>query len=94
MPAEFWDESGEEDKERVAGSEDLRGEKVMDWEREVDLDLEDDDEDVNWEASVFGVRDALARVWRNLEEKSSVVWRKPQRQGKARVLDDGHDGDL
>lgn len=96
MPAEFWDEGDGVEKERGAESGGLRGEKEVNWERDVGLDLEDEHGDVygKMESTVYGARDAIVRVWRDLERAGLVAWRKAQRLGKAGELDDGHDGDL
>ena len=87
MPLEFWDDGDEVDQDRGLKSGDVRGEKALE-------ELELDDEDVEMEKSVYGMKNVLARVWRKLENIGLIMQTKRQQLQKAKELDDGHDGDL
>lgn len=90
MPANFLDEDDEFEKERGPASGSVRGEKVLEWDQELEIE----DRDSEMDLSAFGMKDVLVRVWKELEKISFVVPRTRQPREKARDLDDGHDGDL
>ena len=96
MPADLWDDEDEVGTEPDPGVVNVRGEKALEWDEEVQLA----DEDVARHMTVYGMsvdgmRDLVVRVWRKLEKVSSVVQRTSKKAAeKARDLDDGHDGDL
>ena len=96
MPADLWDDEDAVGTEPDPGVVSVRGEKALEWDEEVQLA----DEDVVTHRTVYGMsvdgmRDVLARVWRKLEKASSVVQRTTKKAAyKARLLEDGHDGDL
>ena len=83
IPIELWDE---EDKKRGHKSEDVRGEKV--------LGLEVEDDEVEAEGEVHGLRYIIGRVWRNLEKTGSLMQRTWQHMENTKELDKEHDGDL
>ena len=96
MPADLWDDEDAVGTEPDPGVVSVRGEKALEWDEEVQLA----DEDVVTHRTVYGMsvdgmRDVLARVWRKLEKASSIVQRTTKKAAyKARLLEDGHDGDL
>ena len=83
IPIEFWDE---EDQKRGHKGEDVRGEKV--------LELEVEDDEVEAEGEVHGLRYIVGRVWRNLEKTGSLMQRTWQHMENTKELDNEHDGDL
>ena len=87
IPIQFWDE-GEEKRDHK--SEDVRGEKLL----ELEVEVDDVDEDVEVERPVHGPRCVMEKVWKKLEKIGLVVQGKRQHVEKVKDLDNGNDGDL
>lgn len=96
MPVEVLDGgdvSGEKEGEKEVEEEKVLEVEVQ-GEVEVEFEDEDEDEDVGMEKSAYGIKDVFERVWRKMEKVGLVAQRKKQQRGKAKELDDEHDGDL
>ena len=98
MPAQLWDDEDEAGKEQGPGGpggEGVRGEKAMEWDegmQSVDGDVET--HRTVYGMSVYGMKDVLVRVWRQLDKISLAAPRATKARDNVSELDDEHDGDL